>query len=377
MAEPSEEFTVSPNGLKTTALNETHRRLGARMIDFGGWEMPVQYPAGTIEEHLAVRRAVGIFDVSHMGELEVRGPQALDLVQHLTCNDASKLADGQIQYSALTLPNGAFVDDILVHRFASDHYFICVNASNTDKDFAWISSNAGGFEAEVANLSQNYSQLAVQGPQAVPLLQSLTSTALDEIRYYWFSTGTVAETACLITRTGYTGEDGFELYCDPSDTIKLWERILEAGQPHGILPCGLAARNTLRLEAKMALYGHEIDDQITVLEADLGWICKLDKPEFIGRDRLIAQRAEGVKRRLAGFEVIDKGIARDHYPVIIDDQEAGFVTSGSPAPYLKKNIGLAMLPIDKTAIGTRFQIDVRGRRLTAEVVATPFYRRPR
>ncbi|MFM8394272.1 MAG: aminomethyltransferase family protein, partial [Acidobacteriota bacterium] len=212
---------------------------------------------------------------------------------------------------------------------------------------------------------------------ALPLLQSLTATALDEIKYYWFSSGTVADTACLITRTGYTGEDGFELYCDPSDTVRLWERIIEAGQAYGILPCGLAARNTLRLEAKMALYGHEIDDQITVLEADLAWICKLDKPDFIGRDRLLAQRAEGVRRRLVGFEVIDKGIARDHYPVIIDGEPAGFVTSGSPAPYLKKNIGLAMLPIEKTAIGTRFEIDVRGRRLTAEVVATPFYKRPR
>lgn len=368
---------MSTNGLKTTALNETHRRLGARMIDFGGWDMPVQYPAGTIEEHLAVRHSVGIFDVSHMGELEIRGPQALDLVQYLTCNDASKLADGQIQYSALTLPNGAFVDDILVHRFGADHYFICVNASNTDKDFAWIRSNAGGFEAQVANLSQSYSQLAVQGPNALPLLQSLTGTQLESIRYYWFTTGTVAETACLITRTGYTGEDGFELYCDPADTVRLWERIMETGQEFSILPCGLAARNTLRLEAKMALYGHEIDDQITVLEADLAWICKLDKPDFIGRDRLIAQRAEGLTRRLAGFEVIDKGIARDHYPVIIDNQPAGFVTSGSPAPYLKRNIGLAMLPIEKTTIGTIIEVDVRGRRLAAQVVPTPFYKRRR
>jgi aminomethyltransferase len=345
------------------------------MIDFGGWDMPVQYPAGTIEEHMAVRTAVGIFDVSHMGELEVRGPQALDLVQYVTCNDAARLADGQIQYSALTLPNGAFVDDILVHRFAQDHYFICVNASNSDKDFAWIQSHAGRFEAEVANLSSNYSQLAIQGPRAVALLQTLTSVELESIRYYWFTSGTVAETPCLITRTGYTGEDGFELYCDPADTVRLWEKILSAGQPFGILPCGLAARNTLRLEAKMALYGNDIDDQTTVLEADLGWICKLNKPDFIGRERLLEQQAQGLTRRLVGFEVVDKGIARDHYPVIIDGQVAGHVTSGSPAPFLKKNIGLAMLPIDQTVLGTRFEIDVRGRRIAAEVVPTPFYKR--
>ena len=368
---------MSTNLLKKTALNERHRRLGARMIDFGGWEMPVQYPAGTIEEHLAVRQSVGIFDVSHMGELEIRGEQALDLVQHVTCNDAAKLVDGQIQYSALTLPNGAFVDDILVHRFSSDHYFICVNASNTEKDFEWIRGNSAGFAATVSDVSPNYCQLAVQGPRAAALLQSLTTIPLDQIKYYWFRSGVVADAPCLVTRTGYTGEDGFELYCDPSAAGALWDRILTAGEPYGILPCGLAARNTLRLEAKMALYGHEIDDQITVFEADLGWICRLEKPEFIGRDRLIALRAEGPKRRLAGFEVLDRGIARDGNPVVINGVTAGTVTSGSPAPFLRKNIGLAMLPIEMTAIGTRFEIDVRGRLVTAEVVPTPFYKRKR
>lgn len=347
------------------------------MIDFGGWDMPVQYPAGTIEEHLAVRNAVGIFDVSHMGELEIRGRQALDLVQHVTSNDAAKLADGQIQYSALTTPAGAFVDDILVHRFTSDHYFICVNASNSDKDFDWISSHAGQFEAEVKNLSTKFGQLAIQGPRALPLLQTLTSVDLGAVGYYWFTNGTVADIPCLITRTGYTGEDGFELYCDPSDSVHLWDRILEAGRPFGILPCGLAARNTLRLEAKMTLYGNDIDEQITVLEADLAWICKFSKPEFIGRDRLLEQKQQGLTRRLVGFEVIDKGIARDHYPVFIDGHQAGIVTSGSPAPFLKKNIGLALLPIDRTAVGTSFEIDVRGRRIGAVVVPTPFYKRQR
>jgi len=370
-------YIVSTNHLKQTALNENHRQLGARMVDFGGWEMPVQYPSGTIEEHLAVREAVGIFDVSHMGELEVHGEDALDLLQHVTCNDVARLADGQIQYSALTLPNGAFVDDILVHRFSADHFFICVNASNTDKDFNWLVSQSTGFATRISNVSPNHCQLAVQGPAAATLLQSLTTTPLDELRYYWFRSGKIAGADCLITRTGYTGEDGFELYCDPSTVKELWDRILTAGQPYGILPCGLAARNTLRLEAKMALYGHEIDDKITVFEADLGWICKLDKPEFIGRDRLIEQQAAGVTRRLAGFEVLDKGIARDGNPVINNGLKVGHVTSGSPAPFLKKNIGLALLPTELTAIGTQFQIDVRGRLVTAEVVSTPFYRRKR
>jgi aminomethyltransferase len=347
------------------------------MIDFGGWDMPVQYPAGTIEEHLTVRNAVGIFDVSHMGELVVRGAQALDLIQHVTSNDAAKLADGQIQYSALTMPNGAFVDDILVHRLAADHYFICVNASNADKDFAWIQSHAAGFEAVVENLSAEYGQLAIQGPHALPLLQTLTSVDLGAIKYYWFVNGTVAGVECLITRTGYTGEDGFELYCAPSESVRLWDLILEAGRPFGILPCGLAARNTLRLEAKMTLYGNDIDDQITVLEADLGWICKFSKPAFIGRDCLLEQKERGLTRRLVGFEVVDKGIARDHYPVFIGGKEAGIVTSGSPAPFLKKNIGLALLPIEHTAVGTSFEIDVRGRRLGAVVVPTPFYKRQR
>ena len=366
---------MSSKQLKTTALNQAHRKLGARMIDFGGWDMPVQYPAGTIEEHLAVRNAAGIFDVSHMGELEVRGPRALDLVQHVTSNDAAKLADGQIQYSGLTYPNGAFVDDILVHRFAADHYFICVNAANTDKDYSWILGNAGNFEAEVKNLSAHYSQLAIQGPKALELLQTLTAVNLGEIKSYWFTQGEVGGVKCMISRTGYTGEDGFELYCDPAETEPLWNRILEAGKPHGLLPCGLAARNTLRLEAKMALYGNDIDDQTTVLEADLGWICKLNKGDFIGRDRLAEQKEKGITRKLIGFEVLDKGIARDHCPIFLDGEEVGMVTSGSPAPYLKKNIGLAYLPIDRTAVGTRFEIDVRGRRLAAEVAPTPFYKR--
>lgn len=361
--------------LKKTALNDAHRKLGGRMIDFGGWDMPVQYKAGTIEEHMAVRLGVGLFDVSHMGEIEVRGPQALDLIQRLTTNDAGKLNDGQAQYSALTYPEGTFVDDILVHRFAQDHYFLCVNASNTDKDFDWIREHAGDFDAEPSNVSANYTQLAIQGPKALETLQPLTGVSLAAIKYYWFTRGAVGGVPAIIARTGYTGEDGFEIYFDPAESDRVWNKILESGEPSGILPCGLAARNTLRLEAKMALYGNDIDDKTTVLEADLGWICKLNKGDFIGRDRLFRQKEEGLTRKIIGFEMTDKGIARDHYPIFIDDREAGVVTSGSFAPYLKKNIGLAYLPIEHTGVGTAFEVDVRGRRLAAQVAHTPFYKR--
>lgn len=363
--------------LKKTALNDAHRKLGGRMIDFGGWDMPVQYTAGTIEEHMTVRSAVGLFDVSHMGEIEIRGPQALDLIQRLTSNDAGKLDDGQAQYSGLTYPNGAFVDDILVHRFAQNHYFLCVNASNADKDFDWIRGYAGDFDAEPSNVSANYTQLAIQGPKALETLQPLTDTELTAIKYYWFTRGDVDGVPAIIARTGYTGEDGFEIYFDPNESDRVWNKILESGKSHGILPCGLAARNTLRLEAKMALYGNDINDSTTVLEADLGWICKLNKGDFIGRDNLVRQKEEGLKRKLIGFEMTDKGIARDHHLIFINDQEVGVVTSGSFAPYLKKNIGLAYLPIEHTSVGTEFEVDVRGRRLAARVVQTPLYKRSR
>lgn len=365
---------MSSTQLKKTALNEAHRKQGGKMVDFGGWDMPVQY-SGTIAEHMAVRTAAGIFDVSHMGEIEIKGPQSLALVQHLTSNDASKLADGQIQYSGLMMPAGTFVDDILVHRFGPEHYFLCVNASNTDKDFDWIQSHAQGFDTEVTNLSPKYSQLAIQGPKALEIMQPLIDVELAPIKYYWFTTGHVDGVPAIIARTGYTGEDGVEIYFEPSESERIWDKILESGKPHGLIPCGLAARNTLRLEAKMALYGHEIDDTTTALEADLAWICKLGKGEFLGRDVLVEQKEKGLRRKLVGFEVTDKGIARDGYPVFIDGQQVGYVTSGSPAPLLKKNIGLAYLPIEHNAIGTKFEIDVRGRRLAAEVVPTPFYKR--
>lgn len=360
--------------LKQTPLTDEHRALGAKMIDFHGWEMPVQYE-GPIPEHLAVRTAAGMFDVSHMGEIEIKGHDALKLVQKLTCNDASKLSDGQIQYSAITYPQGTFVDDVTVHRFNGEHFFLCVNASNTDKDFEWIKSQLEGEDVEVLNTSANYCQIALQGPNALRILQRLTDAQLEAIKYYWFIHGRVDSLPALIARTGYTGEDGFEIYVEPDAGPRLWRRLIEAGREDGLAPAGLAARNTLRIEARMALYGNDIDETTTVLEADLGWICKLDKGDFIGRDALIKQKEEGIKRKLIGFEMLDRAPARDHYPVVIDGREVGEVTSGSPAPYLKKNIGLTYLPIEHCSVGTTFSVMIRGRAAPAQVVATPFYKR--
>ncbi|MDD5542125.1 MAG: glycine cleavage system aminomethyltransferase GcvT [Acidobacteriia bacterium] len=361
--------------MKKTALNSLHHSLHAKMVDFGGWEMPVEY-SGIVQEHQAVRTAVGMFDVSHMGEIDIQGQEALALVQHVTSNDAAKLADGQIQYAGLMTPDGTFVDDLLVHRIHSDHYFLCVNASNTDKDFNWIVSN-NRFAAEVKNLSPQYTQLAIQGPRALSVLQALTATDLAAIKYYWFTFGKVDGVEALIARTGYTGEDGFEIYFDPSQSQQLWNRVMEAGRSAGIVPVGLGARNTLRLEASMALYGHEIDDTTTVFEANLGWICKLNKGEFLGREPLVRQKQEGVKRMLVGFEMVEPGIARDHYPVLIDGKPAGHVTSGSPAPFLKRNIGMAYVPVEHSRAGTPLQIQVRQRSVGAKIIPTPFYKRNR
>lgn len=365
---------MSDQQLQRTALNDAHRRLGAKMIDFGGWDMPVTY-AGTIDEHLAVRKAAGLFDVSHMGEIEIRGPQALAAVQHIGSNDASKLQIGQAQYSALTTPQGTFVDDLLVHKFGDEHYFLCVNASNTDKDFQWILGHTKDFDAEVKNTSGQYTQIALQGPRAVEILQPLVNVDLSAIKYYWFAQAEVDGVPGIIARTGYTGEDGFELYIDPTASEQVWNKLLEAGQPLGLQPCGLAARNTLRLEAKMALYGNDIDDTTTVYEADLGWCVKLQKGDFIGRDALVRQKEQGIQRKLVGFEMIERGIGRDHYPIFIDGVQVSQVSSGSPAPFLQKNIGLAYLPLSHTAIGSHFSVDVRGKLVKAQVVATPFYKR--
>lgn len=365
--------TATETQLKKTALNKVHHALNAKLVDFGGWEMPVEY-SGIVHEHLKVRTAAGLFDVSHMGELDIRGRESLALVQQVTSNDASKLADGQIQYSGLTTSNGAFVDDLLVHRLAPDHYFLCVNASNTDKDYEWIVRN-NRFDAVVRNVSAQYSQLAIQGPRAAAILQRLTATDLSAIKYYWFAMGRVDGVDAIISRTGYTGEDGYEIYFDPAESEPLWNRLMDVGANDGITPTGLGARNTLRLEAKMALYGHEIDDTTTVLEADLGWICKLQKGNFNGREALLKQKQEGIQRILVGFEMTEAGIARDHYPVLIGGEVVGHVTSGSPAPFLKKNIGLAYVPVAHSAVGSEIKIQIRQRAVSARIVATPFYKR--
>ena len=358
-----------------TALHAVHKRMGARMVPFGGWEMPLQY-TGIVEEHLAVRTHAGLFDVSHMGQIEVRGRDALRLVQHVTSNDAARLAIGQAQYSGLMYPQGTLADDLLVHKLADDHFLLVVNAANQERDFNWICEQ-NRFHAEVCNTGAQYSQLALQGPQATSILQRLTDTDLGALGYYWFARGSVDGAECLLARTGYTGEDGFELYFAPSESERLWYKLLEVGRGHGLVPCGLGARNTLRLEAKMALYGHEIDETHTPLEADLGWICKLDKGEFLGRETLVRQKQHGVRRRLIGFQMTERGIARDGYPVYAEDTEIGYVTSGSPAPFLRTNIGLAYLPSELAQVGGEIRIGIRNQRVAARIVETPFYKRKR
>jgi aminomethyltransferase len=359
--------------LRKTALNTTHRRLGAKMVNFGGWDMPLEY-SGILSEHEAVRTRAGLFDVSHMGEIEVRGPAALELVQWMTCNNAAKLTIGQAQYSGLMTSKGTFVDDLLVHKLSDAHYLLCVNAGNQDDDFAHIVSS-NRFDAKAENAGSRYSQLAIQGPLAGEILQKLTPVPLDPIRYYYFTFGKVNGVECLIARTGYTGEDGFELYFDPEFSEKLWSTLLSAGESERILPCGLGARNTLRLEAGMCLYGHEIDETTTPWEAGLGWICKPDKGTFLGSEVLVRQKQTGVERKLIGFEMLDKRIGRDGYPVLMAGREAGRVTSGGPAPFLKKNIGMAYVPPGSSAAGTEIEISIRGQAAPARIIALPFYKR--
>jgi aminomethyltransferase len=359
--------------LKRTPLHSVHVSMGARMVDFGGWDMPVQY-SGVVEEHHTVRKAVGLFDVSHMGEIEIRGPGAVRLVDYVTSNAASNLQIQQAQYSGLLYEHGGFVDDILVHKVAEDQYFLCVNAANQEKDFEHIRA-ANRFDATVEFASDRYAQIAVQGPLALRTLEKLTTVELGSIAYYWFKDGTVAGAEARIARTGYTGEDGFEIYLPPAEAPRIWSELLEAGREFGIKPCGLGARNTLRLEAKMALYGHEIHASITPYEAELGWIVKLDKGEFIGRAALAKQKQQGLKRKLVGFEMRGRGIGRDGYEVRLEGAAAGWVTSGSPAPSLNKNIGLCYLPASEARPGRTIEVMVRNQPVEAETVATPFYRR--
>jgi aminomethyltransferase len=364
----------SSEPLKKTPLNEVEHELGGKMVDFGGWELPVQF-SGIMDEHKAVRERVGLFDVSHMGEVTIRGAQALELLQRTTCNDVSKLEDGRAQYNGLLYPTGGFVDDILVYKEGDHDYLVVVNASNADKDFEWFREQASGLDVEVRNVSAEWAQLALQGPRALAVLQPLTGSDLSAIKYYRFTRGQVDGIDAIISRTGYTGEDGFELYCAPDVAPRLFRKLMEAGAGEGILACGLGARDTLRLEAKMALYGNDIDDTTTPLQADLGWIVKLDKGDFNGRDVLAREKSGGVARVLAGFEMIDRGIARHGYPIVEGNDEIGVVTSGTQSPTLKKPIGLAYLPPGKAAIGTEFSVLIRGKETRARVAPTPFYKR--
>jgi aminomethyltransferase len=383
------ESVTSPTitQLRKTPLNPLHRRLAAKMVNFDGWDMPVEYPSsgGLIAEHRAVRGSVGLFDVSHMGDIRIRAGRkpggALAAVQHVSMNDASLLAIGQAHYSAMLYPEGTFVDDVIVHRLGEEDYLLVINAGTREKDIRWVRENTKSFDCVVEDLSDAYTQLAIQGPRAVEVLQKLTDAGLSAVKNYWFTHGTICGLKnILIARTGYTGEDGFEIYI-PSDRAtseEIWAKVMEAGQQFRIVPCGLGARNTLRLEAKMALYGHEISDKINVWEAGLDRYCKMEKGDFIGHAALERARAAGLTRTLVGMEMIERGIARDGYGVYNEAGEAvGVITSGSPSPTLGKNIAVAYVPPALASVGTTLYVEVRTQRCKAQVVPTPFYKRPK
>jgi aminomethyltransferase len=367
--------------IRRTALHAVHRQMGAKMVEFNGWHMPVEYPlsGGIVAEHNAVRTRAGIFDVSHMGDIRLAGPGALAAVQHIAMNDAARLAVGQAQYSALLYPQGTFVDDVIVHRLGEDDYLLVINAGTREKDFQWVRDNTRQFECKVEQLSDQFTQIAIQGPQAVNVLEKLTAADVRSVKFYWVTRGTVCGLKnILIARTGYTGEDGFEIYvpADEATSARVWGEILMAGKEFSAVACGLGARNTLRLEAKLPLYEHEISDRINVWEAGLDRFCKIEKGEFIGRDALERARSAGLKRSLVGLEMVERGIARDGYKVLDEaGQEIGYVTSGSPAPFLKKNIALAYVPPECARIGSGVKVEIRGQGVRAEVVPTPFYRR--
>lgn len=357
--------------------------MGAKMVDFNGWDMPVEYPGsgGLIAEHLAVRNSVGLFDVSHMGDIRLHGPQALAAVQHMTMNDAAKLSIGQAQYSALLYPQGTFVDDVIVHRLGENDYLLVINAGTREKDFNWVRGSAEGFDCEVEDLSDNYTQIAVQGPNGWKTLQKLTDVDLTQVKFYWFTHGTVCGLPnTLIARTGYTAEDGFEIYvpADEATSARVWKALMDAGKEFGIVACGLGSRNTLRLEGKLPLYGHEISDSITAWEAGLDRFIKMDKGDFTGRAALEKQKAEGIKRTLVGLEPIERGIPRDGYKVFnLDGNEIGFVASGSYGPFLRKNIALAYVPIEQSQIGNEVAVEIRANRVKCKIIPVPFYKRPK
>jgi len=368
-----EQVTETP--LKKTPLNSRHRASGAKMVPFSGWDMPVEY-SGIVAEHTAVRTRAGVFDVSHMGEIEIAGKDALAAVQRISSNDAAKLAVGQAQYSGLLTPAGTFVDDLLVYRLAPAHFMLVVNAGNIAADYAWIAEHIKGVgDAVAVDSSSRYALIAVQGPSAIDVVQPLTALDLASMKYYWFGHGEVASVRATVSRTGYTGEDGFEIFVPPQSADKVWQAILETGAAAGVIPCGLGARDTLRLEAGMRLHGNDIDATTTAVEADLNWIVGWNKPDFIGADALRAQKLSGPTRKIAGFELLERGIARHGYDAYVRGDKAGVVTSGTQTPFLKKSIGMAYLPVEQTTPGCEFEVDIRGRRIRARVVPMPFYKR--
>jgi len=365
---------TAATSLKRTPLYEQHLALGARLVEFGGWEMPVQY-SSILEEHRAVRTRAGLFDVSHMGEFKVEGNDALAFLQNLVPNDVGRLAIHQALYSQLCLPDGGTIDDLIIYYLAENHYMMVVNAANIDKDFAWVEEQARNFDVQATNQSDATALLALQGPESLAILQPLTGEDLSAIRYYHCIPGMVDGINCIISRTGYTGEDGFELYCAPVDVVKLWNDLLAAGKQHGLLPAGLGARDTLRLEAGYCLYGHELDEQTNPLEANLGWTVKLNKGDFIGHDALLKVKEEGLKRKLIGIEMIERGVSRGGYAIFENDQQIGALTSGAPSPTLNKNIGMGYVEAAHAVAGKTVQIDIRGKRTAAQIVALPFYKR--
>jgi glycine cleavage system T protein (aminomethyltransferase) len=367
---------TAATSLKRTPLFEQHVALGARLVEFGGWEMPVQY-SGIIDEHRAVRTHAGLFDVSHMGEFKVEGQDALAFLQHLVPNDVSRLVINQALYTQLCLPDGGTIDDLIIYKLEENHYMLVVNAANIEKDFSWVEKQARDFDVQITNQSGETALLALQGPEAQSILQPMTEGDLSTIKYYHSLPGTVSGISCIISRTGYTGEDGFELYCSSTDVPKLWNALLAAGKDHGLLPAGLGARDTLRLEAGYCLYGHELDEQTNPLEASLGWTVKLNKGDFIGHDALLKVKEQGLKRKLVGIEMVERGICRGGYAIYEDDRQIGVVTSGSPSPTLNKNIGMGYVEVSHAVVGKPVYIDIRGKHTAAQIVALPFYKRPK
>lgn len=365
---------TAATSLKRTPLYEQHLALGARIVEFGGWEMPVQY-SSILDEHRAVRTHAGLFDVSHMGEFKVEGPGALAFMQHLVPNDVSRLAINQALYTQLCLPDGGTIDDLIIYHLADNHYMMVVNAANIDKDYAWVEKQAQNFNVKTTNQSYTTALIALQGPEAQAILQPMTEVDLSTIRYYHCTPGIVEGINCIISRTGYTGEDGFELYCAPVDAPELWNALLSAGKDRGLLPAGLGARDTLRLEAGYCLYGHELDEQTNPLEAGLGWTIKLNKDDFIGRDALLKVKEQGPKRKLIGVEMIERGVCRGSYAIYESGQQIGALTSGAPSPTFNKNIGMGYVETSHAVVGNTIHIDIRGKPTAARIVALPFYKR--